>query len=301
MCIDLFLSGPKMTDLQEYSRRRFDPSIEHHPGASKTSTYWKSQLGKPISAFQKFIHWNKTVHTKIHLSKTESIAFSFGSDNQIRIYSARDRKLLKTISLEEIRNRGMGELMEIVSVSDTHFVVGLESAWHRQKNENLGYKMFRPQYLFLLNLQGEVLAQYGTDLVIKGNVFLPEKNIWITADQQMLDSIPVPQTRGSGWSSPLTSLIHSSFATDHYVSAIAASKDGNTLYIGMSKSKHHAPTSEILKIDITNLRQPVLVETKTVEVSQIYSIEKMEDGRLFIKGSLKDAETSAPMVGVVVP
>ncbi|MCC6137277.1 MAG: hypothetical protein IT287_01490 [Bdellovibrionaceae bacterium] len=243
---------------------------------------------------------NKTKHEAIHLSPLETIAISRGSDKKIRIYSTVNNKLQKTLHLDDVLAKYSGDIFEVVSVTESHFVLALESNYHRAKNEEMGLRMFRPQVLLLMDLSGSIIGHYSSEVVIKGSVHLPGKNTWIVADQDMLQLIELPQEH-FGYYGTLTHVLHDALVTKHYVSSVGASLDGNTLYVGMSKLRSHSPHSEIYAIDITDVKHPVLRYKKEVIASQIYRIEELSDRSLRVTGSMLDARPHEPAIEWIVP
>lgn len=298
MCIDLFTIGRHIKDLEEYSLRRFEPALDKIPAATPAQSYWSQRTGKPIFVFQNWIRWNKTTHVSLHMSPKQEYVVSMGSDQVVRIIHVESGKIIQSIKIGENHEFMKSDDFRIVAVTDSHFVIASEHSWHHNKYEEMGLRMFRPEKLSAIDFKGNILANYYSELVIKGSVYLERAKTWIVADQSSIETIKLPQGQQHGTTFALTSILHDSLVTHHYVSALGLSRDGSILYVGMSKSKHKDPTSEILSIDISNLDKPQLITTKIVELSQVYSIRQRADGSLAVKGSHVIDHSSDPIVEI---
>lgn len=294
MCIDLF-SGPKIVDMEEYSRRRFVPTVGQMSSTSSIVAAWKKREGNAVFPLKNIIRWNMAVHKSIYLSPNQTIAISKGTDEKIRLYDAKSGKLLNTILLEEILIKQSADFFEIVKVEENHFVLGFESLWHRERNEKLGMRMFRPQSLMLLDFNGQILATYHSDTVIKGSVYLPEQKVWIAADQGTLEIIKIPPAKEVGNIGTLTGFLYESFNSGHFISTITIAPGGDVLYVGMSKIRHGQAHSEIFAINIKDVYHPKFLSKREIPISQVYKIEVLSDNSLRVVGSEREAQPTDPV------
>lgn len=300
MCVDLFTIDQQVKNLDEYSMRRFEPSIDKTPAITPAHIYWRQRVGKPIFRFQNMIRLNTTTHMSLHISPKHDYVVSMGSDKVVRIIEVSSGKIISSIKSSENIEIMNTDDFRVVAVTDSHFVLATESSWHHSKYMEIGLSMFRPGKLSAIDFRGNILGSYSSELAIKGSVYLENSKTWIVADQLSVATIKLEEGKQQHSSFSITPLLRDSLNRHRYVSALGLSRDGTTLYVAMSKKRHNDLNSELLTIDISNLKRPLLSNTKNVDLSQVYSIRQRTDGALILRGSLAADLTSDPMVEIIV-
>lgn len=293
-CTQIFAKASlSWMDQEEYSWRRFQTPLREHDNLSSFERLWLQKKGSALYPLRYFLGINKETIETVHLSPLSHVAITRSNQGQFRIHRTETGKILAVADLSRIRKTGgfHEDRLEVIAVSNSHFVIGVESSTHILKNKNLNIKAFHPQSVFLFNFKGELVSQFSTSFRFKGNILDSEN--WIVADQNDIQLINAKT--GQNISIDVFYQSQHLLREGYSISSIGLSQTNQTLLVAYSRFRHHDKVpSYVSAYDISQPKHPRLIHEIRIDDAQvIYSVQESHGG-LAIKYSVYEQPMQVP-------
>lgn len=173
---------------QDSTLWRFDPAIGTTQTESLLHAKWQKKLNRSVHGF---FHWKsllsvkKETHRSLFFSKDQIHVVSISSQNKIRIYDSESERLVAEIENFFIEKSFDLPRLEVVTTSNSHFVLAVESSAQTQADQQLGLSRFFPKELFVFDYGGSLVKQVYLDQILKRVEISPDETeiLIMEADQ----------------------------------------------------------------------------------------------------------------------